>query len=35
MRFLRQNTAVRITVGPFLDKTDGITPEVALTATNE
>jgi hypothetical protein len=35
MRFLRQNTATRITVGPFLDKTDGITPEVALTATNE
>ena len=35
MRFLRQNTAIRITVGPFLDKTDGITPEVALTATNE
>lgn len=35
MRFLRQNTATRVTVGPFLDKTDGITPEVALTATNE
>ena len=35
MRFLRQNTAVRITVGPFLDKTDGITPETGLTATNE
>jgi hypothetical protein len=32
---LKTNTAVRITVGPFLDKTDGITPEVALTATNE
>lgn len=35
MRFLRSNTATRITVGPFFDKTDGITPEVALTATNE
>lgn len=35
MRYLKQNTATRITVGPFLDKTDGITPEVALTATNE
>lgn len=35
MRYLRQNTATRVTVGPFLDKTDGVTPEVALTATNE
>jgi hypothetical protein len=35
MRYLKQNSAVRLTVGPFLDKTDGITPEVALTATNE
>lgn len=35
MRFLKTNTATRVTVGPFLDKTDGITPEVALTATNE
>ena len=34
-RYLRTNTATRVTVGPFLDKTDGITPEVALTATNE
>lgn len=34
-RDLRQNTATRITVGPFLDKTDGITPETGLTATNE
>ena len=33
MRYLKQNTATRITVGPFLDKTDGITPEVALTVT--
>jgi hypothetical protein len=35
MRFLRQNTAIRVTVGPFIDKTDGITPETGLTATNE
>lgn len=35
MRYLKTNTATRVTVGPFLDKTDGITPEVALTATNE
>lgn len=34
MRFLRTNTATRVTVGPFLDKTDGITPETALTVTN-
>ncbi len=34
-RYLRTNTATRVTVGPFLDKGDGITPEVALTATNE
>jgi hypothetical protein len=32
--FLKTNTATRITVGPFLDKTDGITPEVALTVTS-
>ena len=35
MRDLRQNTATRVTVGPFIDKTDGITPEVALTVTSE
>ena len=35
MRYLRTNTATRITVGPFLDKTDGITPEVAITVTAE
>lgn len=35
MRFLKQNTATRVTVGPFLDVTDAKTPEVALTATNE
>ncbi len=34
MRFLRTNTAVRITVGPFLDKTDGVTPETGLTVTS-
>jgi hypothetical protein len=35
MRFLRSNTAVIVTVGPFYDKTDGVTIENALTATNE
>jgi len=34
MRFLRKNTAVIITVGPFLDPADGVTPETALTVTN-
>jgi len=34
MRFLKQNTATVITVGPFLDKTDGVTPETALTVTS-
>jgi hypothetical protein len=31
MKFLRQNTAVRITVGPFIDKADGLTPLNAIT----
>src|SRR3989304_962828 len=35
MRYLRTNTSTRVTVGPFLDKTDGVTPEVALTVTAE
>lgn len=35
MRFMKTNTATRVTVGPFLDKTDGITPEVSLTVTSE
>ncbi len=35
MRFLRTNTAVIITVGPFFDKGDGVTIETALTITNE
>lgn len=35
MRFLRTNTAVIISVGPFYDKTDGVTPETGLTITNE
>lgn len=35
MRFLRSNTAVLVTVGPFYDKTDGVTIETALTITNE
>lgn len=34
MRYLKQNTATVITIGPFLDKTDGITAEVALTVTS-
>jgi hypothetical protein len=33
MRYLKENTATRITVGPFYDVTDGITPEIALTVT--
>lgn len=33
MRFLKQNTAVRITVGPFFDKTDGVTPETGIAVT--
>ena len=35
MQFLRSNTAVIVTVGPFYDKTDGVTIEGALTITNE
>lgn len=35
MRYLRKNTAVRKAVGPFRDKTDGVTLETALTITNE
>ena len=35
MRFLKTNTAVIITVGPFYDKGDGVTIETALTITNE
>jgi hypothetical protein len=35
MRFLRTNTAVLVTCGPFYDKTDGCTIEGALTITNE
>ena len=34
MRELRTNTATRITVGPFVDVTDGITPELAFDVTN-
>ena len=33
MRYLRTNTATRVTCGPFFDKTDGVTPEVAITVT--
>src|SRR6185436_16975078 len=35
VRFLRSNTAVLVTVGPFYDKTDGVVIETALTITNE
>ena len=35
MRYLRTNTDVIVTVGPFYDKTDGVTIETALTITNE
>lgn len=34
MRFLKTNTATRITVGPFFDKTDGVTPETGITVTS-
>ena len=34
-RDLRYNTAVQVTVGPFRDKTDGVTIENALTISNE
>jgi hypothetical protein len=32
--YLKTNTAVKLCVGPFLDKTDGVTPEVSLTVAN-
>jgi hypothetical protein len=35
VRFLKTNTAVIVTVGPFYDKTDGVTIEGSLTITNE
>jgi len=35
MRYLRKNTAVIVTVGPFFDATDGVTIETGLTITNE
>ncbi len=35
MRYLRTNTATIVTVGPFFDKTDGVTLETALTISNE
>lgn len=34
MQLLRTNTATRVTVGPFFDKTDGVTPETAITVTS-
>lgn len=33
MRYLRQSTIVTLHVGPFLDATDGVTPETALSVT--
>jgi hypothetical protein len=35
MRYLRKNTAVIVSVGPFFDATDGVTIETGLTITNE
>ena len=35
MRYLRENTATKVTVGPFVDVGNGYSPELALTATNE
>jgi hypothetical protein len=35
MRYLKTNTATIVTIGPFLDKTDGVTLKTALTITNE
>jgi hypothetical protein len=35
VRYLKTNTATIVTVGPFFDKTDGVTLETALTITNE
>ena len=35
MRYRRTNTATIVTVGPFYDKTDGVTIETGLTITNE
>ncbi len=35
MRFLKKNTAVIVSVGPFYDATNGVTIENALTITNE
>lgn len=34
MKYLKTNTATRIAVGPFLDYSDGVTPEVSITVTN-
>jgi hypothetical protein len=33
MRYLRQSTSVDLPIGPFLDATDGVTPETGLTIT--
>ena len=34
MNFLKQSTAIEVKVGPFLDSTDGVTAETALTITS-
>lgn len=34
MQYLRTNTATRVTVGPFFDRTDGVVSETALDVTN-
>ena len=34
MIFLKQSTAIEVKVGPFLDSTDGVTAEAALTITS-
>lgn len=33
MQWLKQSTTINLKVGPFVDKTDGVTPETALTPT--
>lgn len=35
MKILRQSTAATVTIGPFLDATDGVTPETGLTVAVE
>jgi len=35
MRFLKESTSVVVCIGPFLDKTDGVTPETGVTGSPE